>query len=286
MAGNLLGPSELARLQYEERGYYFPVKVLESSEVAEFRARFIEHLETNRELLRTLPPNSHYVVLSETQTYLQWVYRIVSHPKILDAVESILGPNLLVWSSRWFSKMPGDKTYITWHQDATYWGLRPPNVTTAWIALSDSVPENGCMRVVPETQRGDLLPQRETYAPDNALSRGQEIAVEVDESQAVDIVLHPGEMSLHHIKIVHGSNVNASDQPRIGIAVRYLTPDVTSEGPEREKAMLVRGKNESGNFDLIDPPIKNMIRQGEIPEIIRTRMKNLMPKDFVLPNLS
>jgi len=284
MEGNHLGLSGHARLQYEELGYYFPVCVLESPEVAEFRARFIDHIESNRELLKALPPKNHYVVLSETQTYLEWVYRIVSHPRVLDAVESILGANLLVWSSRWFSKMPGDKTYVTWHQDATYWGLHPPNVTTAWIALSDSIPENGCMRVVPETHGGDLLPQRETYAPDNALTRGQEIAVEVDESRAVDIVLHPGEMSLHHIKIVHGSNVNTSDKPRIGIAVRYITPDVTSEGSEPEKALLVRGKNEFGNFELIEPPVKDMVHHGEIPEIIRSRMKNLMPKDFVLPN--
>jgi hypothetical protein len=92
-------------------------------------------------------------------------------------------------------------------------------------------------------------------------------------------------MSLHHIKIVHGSNVNTSHKPRIGIAVRYITPDVTSEGSEPQKAMLVRGKNELGNFELIDPPGKDMVRQGEIPEIIRSRMKNLMPKDFTLPKV-
>jgi len=280
-----VGLSGQARVRYEERGYYFLVQVLEDSEAAEFRARFINHLENNGELLRALPPKDQYVVLSETHTYLEWVYRIVSNRKVLDAVESILGANLLVWGSRWFSKMPGDKTYVTWHQDATYWGFHPPNVTTAWIALSESILENGCMRVVPETHRGDLLPQKDTYAPENALTRGQETAVEIDESRAVDIILHPGEMSLHHIKIVHGSNVNMSDKRRIRIAVRYITPDVTSEGPEREKAMLLRGKDEFHNFEILDPPEHDVLWNGEIPEIIRSRMKNLMPKDFALPRV-
>ena len=90
-------------------------------------------------------------------------------------------------------------------------------------------------------------------------------------------------MSLHHIKFVHGSNVNTSAKPRIGIAVRYITPDVISEGSEREKAILVRGKDALGNFELLDPPKNDMVWNGEIPEIIRSKMKNLMPKDFALP---
>src|SRR5690242_4465269 len=173
--------------QYDEHGYLCPIRVLTEQEVSEFRAKFLTHLERTESKRKLLPPREQYVVLSETHTYLNWGYRIVSHPKVLDAVESILGPDLLVWGTRWFSKMPGEKTYVSWHQDATYWGLHPPNVTTAWVALSASGPENGCMRVVPETHKGALLPQNETYAPDNALSRGQEIAVDVDESKAVDL---------------------------------------------------------------------------------------------------
>ena len=110
-----------------------------------------------------------------------------------------------LWSSQWFPKFPGDKAFVSWHQDATYWGLHPLNVTTAWIALSESTPQNGCMRVVPGTHKTPQLPQRETYGPDNMLSRGQEIAVDVDEAQAVDLALRPGEFSLHHVAIVHGS---------------------------------------------------------------------------------
>ena len=108
------------------------------------------------------------------------------------------------------SSFRGDAAFISWHQDGAYWGLHPPKVTTAWIALSPSTLESGCMQVMPGTQKTQL-PQRETYALDNALSRGQEIALEVDESKAVALTLAPGEMSLHHIGIAHGSKANSSN---------------------------------------------------------------------------
>jgi non-heme Fe2+,alpha-ketoglutarate-dependent halogenase len=242
---------------YEERGYYFPIRVFDDSEVAEFRAHFDNYYAYHAERLNSLPASKHGSVYGHTHTFLQWVYRIVSHPKVLDAAESVLGPNLLVRDTSWFAKMPGDKKYVSWHQDATYWGLHPPNVTTAWVALSDSIPENGCMRVVPGSHKNPLLPHRDTYQPQNALSRGQEITVEVDETQAVEIVLHPGEMSLHDVAIVHGSKANTSEKPRIGIAVRYMTPEVVQDGNVRQLGLLVRGKDRFGYSDLLEPPQKD-----------------------------
>jgi non-haem Fe2+, alpha-ketoglutarate-dependent halogenase len=151
--------------------------------------------------------------------------------------------------------MPGEKSYVGWHQDGTYWKLSPPTVVTAWVALTPSTPENGCMRVVPGTHTQPMIPQRETYLPENALSRGQEIAVEVDETRAVDLNLRSGEMSLHHIWIIHGSNANTSmDTPRIGIAIRYTRPEVMQESPTKPLAILVRGEDMCGNFDLQPPP--------------------------------
>src|SRR5439155_1099021 len=82
---------------------------------------------------------------AETHAYLPWVFELASHPRVLDAVEPILGPDLLIWDSRWFTKQPGDPTYITWHQDGTYWALDPPKACTAWIALSRSNEANGAM---------------------------------------------------------------------------------------------------------------------------------------------
>ena len=246
--------ASLQQGQYEESGYCFPIQALQDSEVSEFRRRFADYQAENRERLSQLPTSKQYLVFSETHAALCGVYRIVTHPKVLDAVEIVLGPNLLVWDSGWFAKMPGEKKYVAWHQDGNYFGLYPPNIVTAWVALIASTPENGCLRVVPGSHRKSLI-HREAGAPDNALSRGQEIVVEVDESQAVDIVLQPGELSLHHVGIVHGSNPNTSDRPRIGLAIRYLTPDVVHQGPERQFALLVRGKDEFGYWGMHLTPV-------------------------------
>ena len=174
-------------------------------------------------------PRQRRAVYGQTHLVLPWVYQIASHPNVLDAVEGVIGPDILVLGSDWFVKFPHDKAFISWHQDGAYWGLHPPKVTTAWIALSTSTPENGCMQVMPGTHNASF-PQKDTYAEDNALSRGQEIAVDVDETKAVNIVLGPGEMSLHHIGIAHGSKANRSDNARIGIAIRYMTPEVVHDG--------------------------------------------------------
>jgi hypothetical protein len=127
--------------EYAERGYFFPVRVFDDTETARFRECFLDYCAQIGDRLKNLPARDQYVVFSETHTFLHWVYVMVSHHKVLDAVERILGPDLLVWNTRWFAKMPGDKTYVSWHQDATYWGLHPAEVTTAWLALSHSTPE-------------------------------------------------------------------------------------------------------------------------------------------------
>ena len=121
-----------------------------------------------------------------------------------------------------------------------------------------------------------LLPQIETYAPDNALTRGQEIAVDVDEKRAVDIVLRPGQMSLHHVLIVHGSKANTSDKPRIGIAIRYVPPEVKQDG-QRPVAMLVRGRD-CGNFDLIEPPASGRADGSDNiqADAVNRMMKNIL----------
>ena len=247
--------SEQQRRQFEQNGYLWPLRVLDAAEAQRYLACYRDYVARHQERLNELRPNQRYQVLSETHFVLPWVYEIVSHPGILDVVETLLGPDLLAWNTSWFSKMPGDKAYVGWHQDGTYWNLRPPTVVTAWVALSPSISRNGCMRVVPGTHTQPMIPQRETYLPDNALSRGQEIAVAVDERQAVDLNLQPGEMSLHHIWIVHGSNANTSpDTPRIGIAIRYTRPEVVQESPMKPLALLVRGRDNYGNFEILPPP--------------------------------
>jgi non-heme Fe2+,alpha-ketoglutarate-dependent halogenase len=268
--------SQQQRGFYEENGYLFPLRVFSDSEAAEFRRQFDEYTDQNKDRLSKLIPRERRTVYALTHLSLPWVYQIVSHPGVLDAVEGVIGPNLLVWGSDWFVKFPGDAAYISWHQDGAYWGLQPPQVTTAWIALSPSTLESGCMQVMPGTQKTQL-PQWETYAVDNALSRGQEIALEVDESKAVALSLAPGEMSLHHIGIAHGSKANRSDYARIGIAVRYIAPEVVQQGSERQIVQLVRGTDEYGNFEIVAPP-GDVVSGAEVRrEADRRVLKNVYP---------
>jgi non-haem Fe2+, alpha-ketoglutarate-dependent halogenase len=183
-----------------------------------------------------------------------WANDLIRRPTILDAVEDILGPNLLVWSTSFFIKGARDPSYVSWHQDSTYWGLSHPDVVTAWLALSASIVENGCMRVIPGSHLKDQLPHQDTFAENNLLTRGQEVMVEVDAADAVDVELQPGEFSLHHVRLVHGSDPNPADYRRIGYAIRYIPTYVRqTEGP-RDCATLVRGVDNYNHFDMEPAP--------------------------------
>jgi len=251
------------RSDFERDGYICPVPVLTPAETAGFRACYDDFAERHRERLQALPPNQRWQVNSDTHFAFEWVDRLTRHPALLDAVERVLGPDILAWNSVWFVKMPGDPTYISWHQDGAYWGLEPMEVLTAWVALGPATRANGCMRVLPGSHRGPALKQRDTFAPDNALSRGQEIEVAVDEAQAVDLALEPGQMSMHHLWIVHGSDPNRSAVPRVGLAIRYVAAQVRQRDGSRPLAMLVRGENRHGHFTLAEPPTRNDGRAGE-----------------------
>ncbi len=270
----------LQQAQYAEHGYHFPVRALTEEEALKLKSRFQAFHDQVAGRMKGLLPRERRAFTTETHLFLRWVYDIVAHPRILDAVETVIGPNIVVWALQWFPKFPGDKAFVSWHQDATYWGLQMPNVTTAWVALSESTTRNGCMRVVPGTHKNPLLPQRETYGADNMLSRGQEIAVEVKEEDSVDMPLAPGEFSLHHVGIVHGSGPNNSDVARIGLAVRYISPDVVQSNPGREIALLVRGKDDYGHFDFVEPPERDL-PYGESrihAEALDRKAGNLLPK--------
>jgi non-haem Fe2+, alpha-ketoglutarate-dependent halogenase len=270
----MLSPEQ--REFYEQNGYLYPLRVFNDSETTAFRRHFDEYTDENKDRLSKLIPRERRAVYGLTHLMLPWVYQIASHPRVLDAVEGAIGPNILVWGSDWFVKFPRDAAFISWHQDGAYWGLQPPKVTTAWIALSPSTLESGCMQVMPGTQKMQFA-QRETYALDNALSRGQEIVFEVDESKAVALSLAPGEMSLHHIGIAHGSKSNNSNYARIGIAVRYIAPEVVQKGSERQIVQLVRGKDEYGNFEIVAPP-GDAVTAAEIRKKAEQRMlRNVYP---------
>jgi non-haem Fe2+, alpha-ketoglutarate-dependent halogenase len=227
--------------RYRQDGYLSPVPATNPDKAADLLGRYDAFKKRGEaeagEILRSKP---HLV--------FPWLYDLVLDPAVTEPVSAILGPNLLAWGSSFFAKPAGDPGFVSWHQDANYWGLEPHEILTAWIAFSPSRRENGCMRVVPSSHAEGALDHRDTFAKDNLLTRGQEITVEVDENRAADITLAPGEMSLHHVGIVHGSDPNTSDIPRIGFAIRYIASHVRQTGG-RTTATLARGEDTHGHFD-------------------------------------
>ncbi len=187
-----------------------------------------------------------------------WLNDVIRHPRILDAIEDVIGPNILCWGSSFFIKEPRNPGFVSWHQDSTYWGLDPADVVTAWVAFSDSTAANGAMRVIPGTHKMDQVPHNDTFRPENLLSRGQEIMVEVDDKQAAMLELAAGEMSLHHVRLIHGSDPNPSDQRRIGYAIRYIPTYVRQVAGSHDSATLVRGVDTYGHFEPEERPDADM----------------------------
>jgi non-haem Fe2+, alpha-ketoglutarate-dependent halogenase len=235
----MLSPAQLD--VYHRNGFHFPVPVLSTEEVGRFRRQLEDH-----EAKRGEPLQGNF--RHKAHLLFTWVDELVHHPKIVDAVQDILGPNLLCWTTNFFIKEPQSAGFVSWHQDAFYWGLSKDAVVTAWVALTPANLLNGCMKFVPGSQTQDHLDHVDTFHKDNLLSRGQEISVKVDGEQTVDCILNPGEMSLHHVKLVHGSEPNRSNDRRIGLAIRYISTDVR-QLKVRDSATLVRGVDREGNFD-------------------------------------
>jgi len=240
----------LSRSQVEafrRNGYYFPVRVISVAEAEDYRHK-LEDFEFEHGLIMKTPYRT------KPHMVFRWVNGLIRNPRILDAVEDLLGPNLLVWGTSFFIKEPNDPAYVSWHQDSTYWGLSHPDIVTAWVALSVSDLPNGAMRVVPGTHLRDQMPHRDTFAANNLLTRGQEVAVEVAGDKAVDLTLEPGEMSLHHVRIVHGSEPNRAPYRRIGLAIRYVPTYVRQTAGPRDYATLVRGRDDYHHFDYEPEP--------------------------------
>ncbi|MEM7544825.1 MAG: phytanoyl-CoA dioxygenase family protein [Pseudomonadota bacterium] len=142
-------------------------------------------------------------------------------PDILDLVESAIGPDIALWGCHMFCKAAGNGLEVPWHQDGHYWPIRPLATCTVWIALERSDPENGCLRVVPGSHRDQVLHDHMKEDGDLALSEKINMSA-FDEADAMDVVLEPGQMSLHDVYMIHGSNANRSPRRRAGLAIRYM----------------------------------------------------------------
>ena len=173
---------------------------------------------------------------------------------LISAASAVLGPDLMVWSAGLFIKEANSPKIVSWHQDLTYWGLDDIAETTCWVALSKAHEKSGCMKFVPSSHKTKIVPHIDTYAEDNLLSRGQEIAVEVNEKDAVVVALDAGQASMHHGLLFHGSGPNTTDDRRIGSAIRYIKPSMKQATGDRPLVSLVRGQDNFGNFKIVDAP--------------------------------
>jgi len=231
-------------------GCVFPVRVMSNEQATAIREK-LEAFEasTGGPLKGDLRHKTHLL--------FTWLNDLTRDTRIVDAIEDLYGPDLLCWSTNFFIKEARNPAFVSWHQDSTYWGLSRPDVVTAWLALTRSNAGNGGMGFIPGTHEHDQIPHRDTFAKNNLLTRGQEIAVDVDESTAVTVELEPGEISLHHVRVVHGSPSNPSNDRRIGFAIRYIPTSVAQIAGD-DSATLVRGTDRFHHFALEPQPTRDM----------------------------
>lgn len=235
---------------YRENGFCFPIDVMTPARAAGYR-RQLEAVEDDilkLDLARQGQLNHLHVVL-------RFANEIVRNESTLDAVEAVIGPDILVWGSTFFIKEPNTAGFVSWHQDLRYWGLEDSDaMVSAWLALSPVTQANGCMRFIPGSHKSGLAEHEDHFDADNFLYRGQRAQVSIDESSAVQVELEPGQISLHHGYMLHASAPNRSHQRRVGFAMNFITPHNRQVVASHDFAMLVRGEDRFGHFEPLPEP--------------------------------
>ena len=229
--------------QYEEEGYLSPIDILSSSEALEAREE-IELIEKKmpHEINNSGRYNVHLISPK--------LDSIVHNSKVLDAVESIIGKNILVCSTTLFIKNPNKKGFVSYHQDAKYIGLEPHNWVTAWVALTNSNENNGCMKMWPRSHL-DIKDHNEKFDEGNLLTRGQTVE-NVPENEIKSIELKAGQMSLHHPRIVHGSGINKSNDRRIGFVIQSYIGTNVKQTLGKNSVQVARGEDKYNYHEVID----------------------------------
>ena len=239
--------------RYWQDGFLFPIQVMPTDEARAMRSELEALEETWLDNGLPLPLNTYKRV--NAHCVMPLAARIGRDPRILDVVEGILGPDILVYGVEFFIKEPHSQNIVSMHQDLTYWGLGATSgLVTCWLALSPATPASGCMDFVRGSHKNPILPHEDTFDANNLLSRGQEVRVDVAPKDKTAIEIHPGQISLHHGLTIHGSGPNVSDDRRIAAVIRYVTPEVAQEVADKDYAMLARGADRSGNFINFAPP--------------------------------
>lgn len=246
-------PRILTRLQveeYQQQGFLSPIDVMSEDEASGY-LQLLQAAESEhpRELNAENRNNPHLA--------FGFLDQLAHHPIILDAVEDLIGPDFGLWGSVLFIKEPETRHYVSWHQDATYFGIEPCDYVTPWLALTPSNRETGCMRMIAGSHHGKIRRHLETFHEDNILTRGQEIQ-NIDESAAVDLILKPGQMSLHHCKVIHGSRPNRSRRRRVGFALQGYMPAGARQQLGANYWLPMRGEFMQADFIELERPAGDM----------------------------
>lgn len=234
---------------YDRDGFVFPIDVVSAGEAEAVRA----DLEAAEAELAD-DPQRLAVLRAYPDRVLPSFDRLIRNPNLIAAASQVLGPDLMVWSAGLFIKDANTPKIVSWHQDLTYWGLDDAEETTCWVALSPASTESGCMKFIPGSHKKQLVAHVDTFDENNLLTRGQEIAVEVNEEDGVAAALNTGQASMHHGHLFHASGPNTTADRRIGSAIRYIKPSMKQQSGDKSLVALVSGEDKYGHFEIAETP--------------------------------
>ena len=241
--------------QYKDEGFVSPINIFSKDEVREIRNE-IEYIENKMpgELEKSGRYNAHLISpLLDT---------VVHNSQILDVVESLIGKNILVCGTTLFIKNPNEKGFVSYHQDAKYIGLKPHNWVTAWVAITDSNEKNGCMRMWSGSHKENLREHDQNFNEGNLLTRGQTIN-DIPIEKTTPLILKAGQMSLHHPTVVHGSDLNQSNDRRIGFVIQSYIGTNVKQVLGRNGVQLARGIDEFNYHEKINRP-KSLLNKKDL----------------------
>ncbi len=269
------GLSEAAIRQFREQGYYFPHRLMPKQQANTLTERFMAFTQSDTAKRYHQPVDQIYLL--KGHLLFKWADEICHDEGLLDAVESVIGPDIMVWSSGVFWKAANSGSYVSWHQDSTNYELDDAEgVVRAWVALTPATLENGTMHYMPGGHRLGQIHHKDMKAEGELLSRGETIDLNIDHQATVPVLIDAGEVSFHHLHMPHGSGPNNSDGPRVNYVITFINPKVApTVGPDC--AMLVRGEDHHGHYELEPRPQKDFD-----PDAMRAHEKYLVMRNAIL----
>ena len=243
---------------YERDGLIRSLEVISPQNAAGYAHKLEQFVTSHRH-----HPDFQDWTYGKTHLLLEWIPKLCAEGILLDVVEALIGPDIVLWDASIPLKPPQSSGYFGWHQDGAYWPIEPlEKVVSVWVALSAVNPLNGGVRMIPGSHRFGPLAHDKTFDKKSMLRRGQRIAVPVDETKAIDIVLQPGQASFHHTLMLHGSGANRTDTWRLGVIANFAAADVGPSPGHEESAILMRGSPQGTRFTLEPPPASDLSPQA------------------------